>query len=120
MLSQIHRSLAPVVVAANGLAGLAGLVLALRRLNPRWYRPLATVALAVALAQVLIGVALLGTAEPPGSFHTFYGMVIAFTLVFAYLYRAQLERRPALAYSMLALFVMGLGIRGWINIGVDL
>ena len=45
----------------------------------------------------------------------FYGFLILFTFAFAYIYRAQLDRRPALYYGLLLLFVMGLGIRAWSN-----
>ena len=51
----------------------------------------------------------------PGSAHLFYGVVILFTVAFAYVYRAQFERRPALAWALLMLFMCGLGIRGWLN-----
>ena len=47
----------------------------------------------------------------------FYGIVIAFTFAFAYIYRLQLEKRPELGYGVLLLFVMGLGLRAWSNVG---
>jgi hypothetical protein len=31
-------------------------------------------------------------------------------------YRSQLAKRPALAYGLLMLFVMGLGLRAWANV----
>jgi hypothetical protein len=46
----------------------------------------------------------------------FYGIVIVMTFSIAYVYRAQLARRPALAYGILLLFVMGLGLRAWSNV----
>jgi hypothetical protein len=46
----------------------------------------------------------------------FYGVVIAITFSLAYVYRAQLARKPALGYGLLLLFVMGLGIRAWMNV----
>ncbi len=42
--------------------------------------------------------------------------MIAVTFSLAYLYRAQLARRPALAYGLLFLFVMVLGFRAWANV----
>ncbi len=72
------------------------------------------------LAQVGLGVALLSTTElDPGDQHTFYGFVIAFTFSFAYIYRAQFRKRPALAYGLLLLFAMGLGLRGIATFGVN-
>jgi hypothetical protein len=47
----------------------------------------------------------------------FYGVVIAVTLSFAYIYRAQFRKRPALYYGLLLLFTMGLGIRGILTFG---
>lgn len=120
LLRQLHQSLAPVVVVVNGTVGVAGLLLMRRTPPPRWFVPSAVGAFAVALVQVILGVSLLSSREAPGSFHTFYGMVIAFTLAFTYIYRFQLAKRPMLGYSLIALFVMGLGIRGWMNFGVDL
>lgn len=105
---------------ANGVTGVVGLLLLRRPHPPVWFKPAVLVGFAIALVQVGLGVLLLSSAEPPGSFHTFYGMVIAFTLAFTYIYRAQLARRPVLGYALVALFVMGLGIRGWMNFGIDL
>jgi len=107
-------------VVANGTAGVVGLILLRRSPPPRWYLPVAVGAFAIALLQVGLGIVLLSRQPAPGSFHTFYGMVIAFTLAFTYIYRSQLAKRPMLGYSLIALFVMGLGIRGWMNFGVNL
>jgi hypothetical protein len=53
----------------------------------------------------------------PGNQHVFYGVVIAVTFAFAYIYRAQFRKRPALYYGLLLLFTMGLGIRGIMTFG---
>ena len=69
------------------------------------------------LVQVAAGVVLYQQDYRPGNnFHIFYGVVIAFTFTFAYIYRAQMARRPALFYGLLLLFVMGLGLRAWANV----
>ena len=120
LLSQIHEALAPIVVYSNGAVGVLGLLLVRRPAPPKWFQPAVLTAFAIALVQVAVGIAVLNSEEPPGSFHTFYGMVIAFTLAFTYIYRSQLAKRPVLGYSLVALFVMGLGIRGWMNFGIDL
>jgi len=81
----------------------------------RYARWLAFVAMAV---QVGAGLLLYADGwRPANDFHIFYGIVIAFTFAFAYIYRAQLERRPELGYGLLLLFVMGLGFRAWANVG---
>ena len=54
--------------------------------------------------------------RPGNDFHLFYGFVILFTFSFAYIYRTQMEKRPALAWGLLLLFVMGLGLRAWANV----
>jgi hypothetical protein len=46
-------------------------------------------------------------------------VVVAFALAFAYIYRAQLAKRPALYWGLLLLFLMGLGIRGIMSFGKD-
>lgn len=95
-----------------GIAGLWGLVLALAKRQPgRVFTIAAGMGIAAILIQVGAGLVLLGQGLEPGTFHVFYGVVILFTLSFAYIYRAQLARRPALAWGLILLFVMGLGIR---------
>jgi len=54
--------------------------------------------------------------RPANDFHVFYGIVIVVTFAFAYVYRAQLDRRPELGYGLVLLFVMGLGLRAWANV----
>lgn len=61
--------------------------------------------------QVLAGIVLYLQDEDPGAFHMFYGFLVLFSLAFAYMYRSQLAKRPALAWGLLLLFVMGLGLR---------
>jgi hypothetical protein len=70
------------------------------------------------LGQVVIGVAAMSiSGTDPGNQHVFYGVLIAVTFTFAYIYRAQLRKRPALYYGLLLLFAMGLGIRGIMTFG---
>lgn len=76
------------------------------------------IAIAAMLIQVSAGVYLYANDVRPGnSFHVFYGVVIVITLTIAYLYRSTMARRPALTYGVLLLFVMGLGLRAWANLG---
>jgi hypothetical protein len=107
-----------VAVVSCGVVGLWGFVAGLMR------RPLSrpfSIARAGAIGAMLIqvgGGALLYSRglRPGNAFHVFYGVVIAVTFALAYVYRAQLDRRPMLAYGLLLLFVMGLGLRAWSNV----
>jgi len=108
-----------VAVGTTGLVGLWGLILALvKRPESRAFLIARWVAIDAMLVQVAAGLVLYAQGRRPGNaFHVFYGIVIVFTFGFAYVYRAQLERKPALGYGLLLLFVMGLGLRAWANVG---
>ena len=101
-----------VAVSIAGLAGVVGLGLAvLRRPLLRAFWILAGVGMGAVVIQVLAGVVLVLQDHDPGAFHMFYGFLVLFSLAFAYMYRSQLAKRPALAWGLLMLFVMGLGLR---------
>lgn len=118
LIADIHQFLAYVVVGSCGAMGLAGVGLAIaKRPAPRWFDAGKYVPLAVSLVQVSLGLVMFGRNNDPGGIHVFYGVVTVFTLAFAYIYRATLSRRPTLGWGLLLLFVMGLGIRGWMNFG---
>ena len=108
-----------VALATTGVVGLWGLGLAMFRRQPgRAFGIAVAVAIVAMLVQVAAGVALyVYGLRPLNGFHVFYGIVIAVTFSLAYVYRAQLARRPALWYGLLLLFVMGLGFRAWSNVG---
>lgn len=115
---QFHQNWFYVAVVSCGIVGAWGLLLAVlkRDINKAF-----TVARAVAIVSILVqvgaGVILYSNDVRPGnSFHVFYGVVISITLTLAYLYRSTMERRPALTYGILLLFVMGLGLRAWANV----
>lgn len=115
-----HRRFGWTAVIIMGVVGLWGLVLAVLRREPgRSYAVGATIASIALLTQVGMGlwVYVNEDAEWAGNQHVFYGIVILFTFSFAYIYRAQLAKRPALSYGLLGLFLMGLGIRGIQNFG---
>lgn len=113
-----HAIWAWVAVVSNGLVGLWGLGLAIaKRSVGRAFRVGWAVAYAAMGVQIAAGLVLWARGERPGNdFHVFYGIVIVATFSFGYVYRSQMERRPALAYGLLMLFVMGLGIRAWANV----
>jgi hypothetical protein len=64
--------------------------------------------------QVLAGVLLLGVgSRPPTSTHYLYGITAILVLPFAWSYMRQRDQRQALLiYSLLALFIFGLAVRG--------
>lgn len=113
-----HQNWFWVAVIVNGSVGLWGVGLAIARRTPGRVFAWATgAAITVMLIQVAAGMWLWQQGMRPGNgFHVFYGIVIVFTFTFAYIYRPQLARRPALGYGLLLLFVMGLGLRAWANV----
>ncbi len=112
-----HENWFWVAVISCGSIGLWGLFLAIRKTTPSvrfyWGRAFAIVAM---LVQVGAGLVLYGQGIRPDAFHVFYGVVIVVTFSFAYVYRSQMAKRPALAYGLLLLFVMGLGIRAFTTV----
>lgn len=115
----LHRATGWYVVGILGIVGLWGVGLAIAGRDPsRPFWVAAGVGFAAGVGQVVLG--LLGfTAfdRDPGNQHLFYGVVLMFTFAFVYIYRAQFEKRPALAYGLVFLFSMGLGIRGIMTFG---
>jgi len=113
-----HQHWFYVAVATTGLVGLWGLALALAKREPgRAFLTARGLAIIAMLIQVGAGLVLYAQGRRPGNaFHIFYGVVIAMTFGFVYVYRSQMARRPALAYGLLLLFVMGLGLRAWANV----
>ncbi|HUG31610.1 MAG TPA: hypothetical protein VMM14_01855 [Acidimicrobiia bacterium] len=119
-MSSFHSQWSQVAIVLSGLVGLWGLAMARRDSVPRVFYWAVGLAITAMLSQVLAGVVLMRSqAMDPGNQHVFYGVVIAATFAFAYIYRAQFRRMPGLYYGVLLLFVMGLGLRGIQTIGVD-
>ncbi|HSF86602.1 MAG TPA: hypothetical protein VLG28_13225 [Acidimicrobiia bacterium] len=114
-----HQNWFYVAVVATGLVGVWGLVLAAMKREPdRTFGFAVAGATVIMLVQVGAGLWLWGQGSRPGDgFHVFYGVVITITFTLAYLYRSTMARRPALSYGLLLLFVMGLGLRAWANVG---
>lgn len=117
-VSSMHSSWGEVAVGVSGVVGLWGVVMARREQVPRAFYWAVGVAIAGMLAQVTMGVIAMSAEDfDPGNQHVFYGVVVAVTFAFAYIYRAQFRKRPALYYGLLLLFTMGLGIRGIMTFG---
>jgi hypothetical protein len=118
-VGDLHAVFGWVVVGLCGLSGLYGIGLSIRKRNPGpTFRVVMTVAVVALLIQVTLGLASMNLEDrDPGNQHLFYGVVTSITLAFAYIYRAQFSKRPALYYGLLMLFLMGLGIRGIMTFG---
>ena len=117
-MSSIHTFWGWYAVALSGSVGIWGLLLARRSEPPRAFFWAVGIAIVSLLVQVVMGVAAMaGENLDPGNQHVFYGVVIAVTFSFAYIYRAQFRKRPSLYYGLLLLFTMGLGIRGIMTFG---
>lgn len=119
LLVSIHRTTGWYVVGVLGLVGLYGIGLAAARRDPgRAFWTAAAVGFVAGIVQVALGIAGYAIEDRnPGNQHVFYGVVLMFTFGFVYIYRAQFAKRPALAYGLLFLFAMGLGIRGIMTFG---
>lgn len=119
-MRSVHNVWGEIAVWISGLVGLWGVLMARRDSVPRLFYWGVGAAIVALLAQVGLGVAVMSIDEiDPGGQHVFYGVLIAVTFSFAYIYRAQFRKRPALSYGLLLLFAMGLGIRGIMTFGVD-
>ena len=117
-MRSLHGNWFYVAVISNGLVGLWGLgLLALKKPVTKMFSRATGVAVVAMLIQVGLGLLVYQQGyRAANDFHIFYGFVILFTFTFAYLYRIQMSRRPALSWGLLLLFVMGLGLRAWSNV----
>jgi hypothetical protein len=72
---------------------------------------------ALVVVQVGAGVTMLVTgARPPSTTHYLYGITAILVLPFAWSYlRARNQRQALLIYSLVALFIFGLAVRGMIT-----
>lgn len=116
-MSSFHVVWGYVAVSISGLVGLWGVLMARRDGAPRPFLWAVGVAIASLIVQIVLGVVLANTGIDPGNQHVFYGVVIAVTFTFVYIYRSQFRKRPTLYYGLLMLFTMGLGIRGIMTFG---
>jgi heme A synthase len=116
-VSAFHSTWGYIAAAISGAVGLWGVLMRRRQTPPRLFYYAVGLAIAGLLVQVTVGVIVAGSGVDPGNQHVFYGVVIAVTFAFTYIYRAQFRKRPAFYYGLLLLFTMGLGIRGIMTFG---
>jgi hypothetical protein len=119
-LSGFHETWGYIAAGISGVVGLWGVMIRHRDRPPSVFYYGVGLAIVALLVQVLIGVVLLRRSGiDPGDQHVFYGVLIAVTFSFAYVYRSQFRKSPAFYYGLLLLFAMGLAIRGMTTVGVD-
>lgn len=117
-MSSIHSTWGPYAAGLAGVVGLWGIMVSRREPVPRAFFWAVAAATAGLLGQVAVGVAAMSIeGSDPGDQHVFYGILIAVTFSFAYIYRSQFRKRPAFYYGLLLLFAMGLAIRGIMTFG---
>ena len=116
-MSELHTTWGYVAAGVSGLVGLWGVLIRRRPVPPRAFYYGVGLAIGGLLLQIVVGVIVASGGVDPGNQHVFYGVVIAVTFTFAYIYRAQFRKRPAFYYGLLLLFAMGLSIRGILTFG---
>jgi hypothetical protein len=116
-VSSFHQYWGYFAAAMAGIVGLWGVLIRKREPVPKVFLQSVWVAGGALLFQIVLGVILYSGGTDPGNQHVFYGVVIAITFSFAYIYRSQFRKRPALYYGLLLLFSMGLAIRGILTFG---
>ena len=120
MLFDLHRDWGYAAIVANFLAGVH-LLCAWKwpQLRKKWLWWPTIVAEAMMMIQVLLGVLLVSVEdyEPP-RFHMFYGFVAFITvgLLYSYRYVWRAKGRMELAYGLGGLFLMGVAVRGILQV----
>ncbi len=113
-LGTIHHSLSTALFLFTGISGAWGLVSYSRGrgVSPSYWGILACLEL-LALAQGLIGGAMLLAGEQPGRLvHILYGIVSIITLPGVYAFtRGRDDRQATLTYALICLFLLGVSLR---------
>ena len=117
-LRDFHAWFGYVAIVANGLVGLAALLLwQVERWRTKWLWRVTVVAEATMMLQVLVGVILVASKDyVVPRFHMFYGFLAFLTVGLAYQYRNQMRGRREMLYGLAGLFLMGLGIRAVLQV----
>ena len=106
------------VIAGNGLAGLAALLSwRVPALRGRWVWACTGAAEVALLVQVATGAALISSKRfTVPRFHMFYGFVGFITVGIVYGSRDSMRGRLELFYGLVGLFLMGVGIRAYLQV----
>jgi hypothetical protein len=111
----VHRALAWVLIATNGLAALWCLAAhRYRRLRGRPLVAVVVVGQLTAVAQAIVGTVLMTRYDlEPAPLHALYGFSAVFAVAILYSYRASsfMRGKEYLLYAGGCLFIMGLGLR---------
>ena len=118
LLALLHDRLSITVMLFMAAVGGWGIVAYLRGQSVSGsYAGALAVGEALVLVQVGAGAAMVATgARPPAATHYLYGLTAVLVLPFAWSYlRARSQRQALLIYSLVALFIFGLAVRGIIT-----
>src|SRR5215213_5292866 len=116
--SLIHDRLSVTVMLFMVAVGLWGIVAYLRGQSvSSSYAGALAIGEALVLVQVGAGVAIFASgARPPTTTHYLYGLSAVLVLPFAWSYlRTRNQRQALMVYSLVALFIFGLAVRGIIT-----
>jgi len=115
LLFLIHDRLSVTVMLFMAVIGMWGLVSYVRgQAVSGSFAGSLVIGEVLVVVQVIAGVAILGAgARPPTSVHYLYGITAILVLPFAWSYfRDRNQRQALLIYSLIALFIFGLAVRG--------
>lgn len=118
LFSLIHNRLSITVMLFMAAVGAWGIFAYLRgHSNSGSYAGALAIGEALVLVQVAAGAIILAAgARPPSPTHFLYGITAVLVLPFAWSYlRTRNPRQALLIYSLIALFIFGLAVRGMIT-----
>jgi hypothetical protein len=123
MLFDLHKYWGLTAIALNALSGSYALVAyKVPRLRGRAVWASVIIAETAMMIQVMLGAILVSSQEgKPPRFHMFYGFVAFITVGLLYSYRYVFRARSQLEmfYGFGGLFIMGLGIRAVLQVGLS-
>ena len=120
-LRDVHAVWGYAAIVANGLSGIYALCAwRWRKLRGKAVWVAVIVAELALMVQVMMGAVLMTSGKYPGlkTLHMFYGFVAFITvgLLYSYQYVFRAKNRMELAYGLGGLFLMGVGIRGVLQV----
>ena len=114
---QVHLVVGTLLLLLNLVAGLWGLVVYRRRVEPgAAFQQVLALSHTFVFAQGLLGLLLLsGQRRAPDQLHYVYGLLPSALVVFAYSARTESPRRNILVFTIIALVIAGLATRAWLT-----